>query len=103
MILLSQISSSLNKGGYLLLSVPNENLHPLSINPHPFHFRHYTYDEVLNKLDSRFEILNWYGQNTYEFTDDGRNTHQLLADIDMRLIEGQEGQVNIYAFKIKDE
>ena len=99
---ISLICNSLNKGGYLLLSVPNENLHSLSLNPHPFHFRHYTYDDIVAKFNPKFEILNWYGQNTYKFTSNGRNTHHLLKDSEMNLIEEQEGQVNVYVLKKKD-
>lgn len=101
--LISLICNSINKGGYLLLSVPNEDLHPLSLNPHPFHFRHYTYEEVFAKFNPKFEILNWYGQNTYKFTLDGRNTYHLLKDSEMNLIEKQEGQVNVYVLKKRDE
>ena len=99
---ISLICNSLKKGGYLLLSVPNENLHPLLLNPHPFHFRHYTCDDVVGKFNPNFEILNWYGQNIYKFTSDCRNTHHLLKDSEMNLIEQQEGQVNVYALKKRD-
>ena len=49
------------------------------------------------------KILNWYGQNTYKFTLDGRNTYHLLKDSEMNLIEKQEGQVNVYVLKKRDE
>ena len=101
-LFISLILNSLNKSGYLLLSVPNENLHPLSLNRHPFHFRHYTYDDIFSKFNPKFEILNWYGQNTYKFTSDGRNTHHLLKDSEMNLIEQQEGQVNVYVLRKRD-
>ena len=96
------INNSLVQGGYLLLSVPNESLHSLELNPHPFHFRHYKYDEILSMFGSNFKVLNWYGQNTYKFSKDGRNTYNLLSELEMKIIEKKEGQDNIFIFKKND-
>jgi 2-polyprenyl-3-methyl-5-hydroxy-6-metoxy-1,4-benzoquinol methylase len=101
--LLQTITNSMRNDGILIISVPNENLNSITKNPHPFHFRHYTHSQMLDLLKQSFELINWYGQNTYIFDKDGTNTFQLISDSDMRLVEKVEGQVNIYiAKKISD-
>ena len=58
---------------------------------------------MLDLLKQSFELINWYGQNTYIFDKNGINTFQLISNSDMRLVEKVEGQVNIYvAKKISD-
>ena len=97
--MLKLINQCLNLKGKLLLSVPNENLQSLKLNPHPFHFKHYTHKEIIDLTCQNFELLNWYGQNIYEFNRDGKNTYQLLSDSKMNLKEKEEGQVNIYVLE----
>ena len=97
--MLKLINQCLNVKGKLLLSVPNENLQSLKLNPHPFHFKHYTHKEIIDLTCQNFELLNWYGQNIYEFNRDGKNTYQLLSDSKMNLKEKEEGQVNIYVLE----
>ena len=100
-LLLNKISNSLKNNGYLIISVPNENIHSLAKNPHPFHFRHYKHEQMLKLLEVSFDVLNWYGQNTYNFDHKGQNTFQLLIDCDMELNEKTEGQVNMYIARKK--
>jgi len=47
-------------------------------------------------IPSPFEIVNWFGQNIYEFSDDGINTFKLLDVTEMDLQEKKSGQVNLY-------
>jgi 2-polyprenyl-3-methyl-5-hydroxy-6-metoxy-1,4-benzoquinol methylase len=94
--LLNKIEHSLRKGGFVMVSVPNEECHSLSKNPHPFHFRHYLHAAFLNQLPQNFTVKKWWGQNVYEFDDNGVNTNTLLDEDLMRPIENKPGQVNIY-------
>jgi SAM-dependent methyltransferase len=95
-MMLSLILESLKPNGIALISVPNQDIHPLEKNPHHFHFRHYIHDEFINMIPEDFKVINWYGQNVYEFKPDGINTFQLLTEEQMRPIEKMHGQVNIY-------
>ena len=86
-------------GVVLKFGNPNENLQSLKLNPHPFHFKHYNHEEIIDLTSHNFKLLNWYGQNIYEFNRDGQNTYQLLPDSKMNLKEKDEGQVNLYVLE----
>lgn len=94
--MLDLILSSLKSTGYLLLSIPNDDNHILDKNPHKFHYRHYKHSELISMIPSPFEIVNWFGQNIYEFSEDGINTFKLLDVTEMDLQEKKSGQVNLY-------
>jgi len=94
--MLEQMLRSLKVGGVALVSVPNQELHSLDKNPHPFHFRHYTKHDFLSMLPAGFALETWFGQNVYEFTPEGVNTFRLLAAEDMEVKEQTPGQVNIF-------
>ncbi|WP_160173999.1 class I SAM-dependent methyltransferase [Endozoicomonas montiporae] len=95
-LMLDNIFCSLKVGGLLLVSIPNQNIHPLEKNPHHFHFRHYKNSDFLKLLPNEFKVKKTYGQNVYKFSSSGVNTFELLQSKDMELIPGVEGQVNIY-------
>ncbi|MCB5306754.1 class I SAM-dependent methyltransferase [Yersinia massiliensis] len=98
-LLFDEIKKSCKSNGLIIVSVPNEEIHSLVLNPHKFHFRHYTHSDFLDKFGTDLELITWYGQNVYKFDESGVNTHQLLNEVDMYPIEHVQGQVNIYVFK----
>jgi SAM-dependent methyltransferase len=95
-LMLSAILKSLKPDGYALLSVPNQDVHSLEKNPHHFHFRHYRHTEFINMLPDSFRVVNWYGQNVYEFNSEGMNTFRFLKEEEMAPRERVPGQINIY-------
>ncbi|MFV8798908.1 class I SAM-dependent methyltransferase [Yersinia enterocolitica] len=97
--LFDEIKKSCKKDGLIIVSVPNQEKHSLELNPHKFHFRHYTHLDFLSKFGNGLELLTWYGQNVYQFDEYGVNTHQLLNENEMLPIEKAQGQVNIYVFQ----
>ena len=102
-LMLNLLLRSLKKNGIALISVPNQELHPIEKNPHQFHFRHYRHVDFIKMLPSEYVIDTWYGQNVYEFTLDGVNTFRLLSEYEMRLREREPGQVNVYVIHRKGE
>lgn len=93
-----EMVSSAKKDALIFVSVPNENCHSLEKNPHKFHFRHYKHDEFLKEFQNDLMLLDWYGQDVYEF-ENGVCMFQLLSDEGMQPKKHIEGQVNIYVFK----
>jgi SAM-dependent methyltransferase len=102
-LMLSQILGSLKKDGVALISLPNQDQHPLEKNPHQFHFRHYRHADFIRMVPQGFSIETWYGQNVYEFTHDGVNTFHLLSEDEMCLREKVPGQVNVYVIRRQGE
>lgn len=98
-LMLDSILRSLKKDGVALISVPNQDEHPLEMNPHQFHFRHYRPVDFTSMVSQSYSIETWYGQNVYQFTKDGVNTFQLLSETQMRLREKVSGQVNVYVIR----
>lgn len=98
-LMLDIILRGLKKDGVALISVPNQDKHPLEKNPHQFHFRHYTHADFIHMVREPFLIESWYGQNVYDFTPDGVNTFRLLPEAEMELRENSPGQVNIYVIR----
>lgn len=98
-LMLNQILKSLKDSGLALISVPNQDEHPLDKNPHQFHFRHYRHTDFIEMVPQEYLIETWYGQNIYEFTSNGVNTFRLLPDSEMRLREKVPGQVNVYVIR----
>lgn len=94
--LLSQMFAALKVQGVLMVSVPNQDRHALERNPHHFHFRHYRHEDFLKLLPFNFNLVRWYGQDVYEFSQDGVNTFKLLPTGQMALRQETQGQVNIY-------
>lgn len=101
-LMLDLILGSLKKDGIAVISVPNQNEHPLEKNPHQFHFRHYSHSDFVNMIPNKFIIETWYGQNVYGFTPDGVNTFQLLPEPEMCLRKNVSGQVNVYVIRRVD-
>lgn len=101
-LLLTQISRALKKNGIAFISVPNQDEYPLEKNLHPFHFRHYSHSGFVDRLQRKFCIEKWYGQNVYEFKDDV-NTYHLLPESEMCLRERETGQFNIYLIHSRNE
>jgi len=89
---------SAKKDALIFVSVPNDNCHSLEKNPHIFHYRHYKHDEFLKNYQNDLELIDWYGQNVYEF-ENGICKFELLSDENMQPVKKVEGQVNIYLFK----
>ncbi|WJV54593.1 class I SAM-dependent methyltransferase [Prodigiosinella aquatilis] len=94
--MLNEIISSLKTGGTAFISVPNDEIHSLEKNPHKFHFRHYKHSKFIEMLPPEVKLVKWFGQDVYRFEQDGINTFQLLPMDEMKLVENQFGQVNIY-------
>ena len=98
-LLMQQLHSSLKDDGYLFLSIPNEKCFPFRKNFNPFHFKHYTMEEVMALIRSagHYELLTWFGQDLYEIKD-GKSLGP-LKDHQMELHEMHEGQIVIYVLK----
>lgn len=96
--LFSRMVDSAKKGALIFVSTPNDAIHSLQKNPHPFHFRHYKHKQFLTTFKGNLELLDWYGQNVYEF-DNGICLQKLLANKQMQPTKDIEGQVNIYVFR----
>lgn len=99
--LFNRIFRSLNNEGIAFISVPNQEIQPIEINPHEFHYRHYSFSEIESMIPEGNYIDRWYGQNVYEFTNDRHNTFKLLNVKDMSLKENIQGQFNIYVIRQK--
>ncbi len=93
--------NALNHNGILIISVPNQAKNNLTINPNKFHYRHYIHDEMMRKRSDVLDLMCWYGQDVYEFNEDGINTFRLLDNEMQKLKLNHDGQVNIYVFKKK--
>ena len=91
---------SAKSNALLFVSVPNDACHNLEKNPHPFHFRHYVHEKFLKEFQGDLDLIEWYGQNVYEF-ENGICLHKLLPAEKMKPIKNVEGQVNIYVFRKK--
>jgi len=100
--LLAEVIKSLKVGGYLFLSTPNENMLSLELNPNPFHSRHFTREEIDLMMSSfpEIEMVGWFGQNLYQVDSEGIVTGGLGVD-EMGLVKGQEGQLQLYVFKVR--
>lgn len=97
-MLVNLLITALKPDGYLLLSVPNEEIHSLKLNRHPFHVRHYTPDDVKLLINQRLKLITWYGQDVYKF-EDGIQKMEFLSFEEMNLKREKSGQVNIYIYK----
>ena len=95
-----EIMGALRPGGKLFLSTPNDSIHSLALNPHKFHFKHYTTPEIRGLFQGIGSIDAAYGQNIHHFDLHGRNTHQLLP-IEQICLREAEGQVNLYVITKK--
>lgn len=98
--LLKAAVKALKVGGYLFLSTPNERLLPLELNPNPFHYRHFTREEIGRLMTDypEIEMVAWYGQNIYQENSKGI-VNGVLDAHEMELAEGKEGQFQLYVFK----
>lgn len=97
--LLCEIFACLRVHGVAMISVPNQDRHPLEMNAHNFHFRHYRHEDFLKLIPSNFILEDWYGQDVYEFTQSGVNTFKLLPSEQMALQKQITGQVNVYIMR----
>ena len=57
-LFLTSLSRALKPSGFLFLSVPNETIQSLALNPNEFHQKHYTHDEI-NDLVASVGGLAW--------------------------------------------
>jgi len=67
--LISKLTASLKKGGYLFISAPNEDVCNFEPNMYKFHIKHYTFKEI-NELvcfNDNFELITWFGNGAYNF------------------------------------
>lgn len=95
---IESLMGSVKSGGYLFLSVPNEQILPHGKNPNRFHYRHYYYHEMQAALKD-FDIIKKYGQNSYRLKDgiiDG-----ILPENDMELTQDDGQDIIIVAQKRK--
>lgn len=64
--LLNNIFYILKPAGKLILSVPNEASFPFASTMNPYHFRHYSYNEIVDLLHStNFKVTEYFTQ-TFE-------------------------------------
>lgn len=98
-LFLTSLSRSLKPAGYLFLSVPNETIHSLALNPNEFHQRHYTHGEISDLVTAvgGLRLVEWFGQNIYHMSE-GR-IHKVLPDSAMGLNRVREGQVLLFVFQ----
>lgn len=83
---------ALKPGGHLIFSTPCEEMLPHHATGNHFHFKHYTLAETLALAGScGLRMESFAGQNTYRFTEDGRQG-PLLEWEQMQLQQGQPGQ-----------
>lgn len=98
---LDQVINSLKPGGLLILSTPNAALWSLDLNPNPFHFRHFSREEVVELLTNPathgLQLVDWQGQNLYRF-ENASIVEPLPAEL-MHLSTQNEGQVIVFAFR----
>lgn len=90
---------ALKPGGILFLSVPNETIRPFYKQDDPFHFRHYTFDEIVALLHPHGTIMSWYGQDTYLL--ENHREIGLLKEEEMKLNKDEEGQTLVFVFQKK--
>lgn len=97
---LTEIFTSMKPGALLILSTPNSEIWSLDVNPNPFHYRHYSREELLRLLSTTFRnelrLLDWHGQNIYHFVD--QKISHCLPTVDMELCPQQEGQILVFTF-----
>lgn len=97
-LMIENLIHSLTEGGHIIFSVPNEKIHSLKLNHHPFHKKHYDDAEIKQIFKGyRMRLVKQYGQDVYVF----RNGVQAeLLDIkEMNLRENYNGQVLIYIYQ----
>lgn len=98
---LDQIVGALKPGGILILSTPNASVWSLERNPNPFHYRHFSRDELLAVLTThpnyRLNSIDWQGQDIYHF-EQGIIARPLPPE-QMSLRPQAEGQILIFSFE----
>jgi 2-polyprenyl-3-methyl-5-hydroxy-6-metoxy-1,4-benzoquinol methylase len=91
--------NALTDTGCAMISVPNEQKHSLSKNPHKFHYRHYTHSDLASIIPVGFSVIRRHSQDVYHFDEIGYNTLRLLQSAEMAPKADGEGQVSIYTIK----
>jgi SAM-dependent methyltransferase len=99
--MLETVLEALSPDGIAIVSVPNESVHSLFMNPHKFHYRHYTESDFLTLVPSSFLIRHKFGQDVYVFRPDGTNTFTLLERSAMEPRADHNGQVSVYVLARK--
>jgi 2-polyprenyl-3-methyl-5-hydroxy-6-metoxy-1,4-benzoquinol methylase len=90
--LFKALADSLKPGGTLIFSTPCEERLPHQMTGNHFHFKHYLLAESLALASSNgLALVDWAGQDTYQFNADGRQG-PLLADDQMQLKAQEPGQ-----------
>lgn len=94
---LDTLSSSLKPGGLLIVSTPNAGRWSLTLNPNPFHIRHYTRAELVRLINQRCGLhpLSWFSQDLYQFEEN--RIVAPLSDDEMCIRPGDDGQILIVA------
>lgn len=92
--LIYQLDRSLKNGGYLFVSVPNEEICSYEKNNYEFHIKHYFFDEIINMLDSisQYELITWYGNGAYDFAE---GVYQKHRDPSQMLMKEKEADSHI--------
>lgn len=101
-LFIKELSKSLKDDGVLIISSPNELKNSLIKNRNPFHYRHFTSEEFVELFkEFGFECIEIYGQDCYQFDNEGHITGVLESD-SMEIIKDYDGQFNIYIFRKSD-
>lgn len=97
--LIEELYENLKEGGLIFLSTPNEKYFTFQKDQTPFHFKHYYFEELIELINeiTDFKLINWYGQNLYSISADGKRS--ILPDEKMKLIEKMDGQILIFIFQ----
>lgn len=67
-LLIKALIGAVRPGGFLFLSTPNSKSLSLELTPNKFHYRHFTYDELIEivaGIDPKMELVNYFGQDCY--------------------------------------
>lgn len=92
---------ALKPGGRLVVSAPNSAVVDLKKNPYPWHYRHFTVNEILNfGTHHGLELVSWLGADCTIVNKEGKvvagNYYSPVSGV---LKEGHVGDTQTYYFK----
>ncbi len=98
-LFLKNLHDALKNNGILIISTPNKEIQDLTINPNPFHFRHYYNNELLELTQKiGFQCIECYGQDVY-IIDQNKKICGLLNSNEMNIKKDYNGQFTIFILK----
>ena len=100
-LFLKTLTAALKPGGFLFLTVPNENVIHFEKNSarYKFHFRHYRYEDILGMAhENELFLLAYWGQNYYRMSKEGQPAGDLPAGRTVPF-KSHDGQALIFLFQ----